>query len=98
MDYISYLLSKKYVDDVIQGAGALQGKSAYDVAVEEGFEGDKAAWLKSLQGTTPIIGENGNWFFGGVDSGIAAVPDLNEYYSLANLTPLTKEEILAICK
>ena len=33
MDIISYILSKRYIDNTIAGAGALQGKSAYDIAV-----------------------------------------------------------------
>ena len=30
--------------------GSEEGKSAYEVAVEQGFEGDAAAWLESLKG------------------------------------------------
>jgi hypothetical protein len=36
-DVESYILTKRYVDDTISGAGALQGKSAYDIAVANGF-------------------------------------------------------------
>lgn len=53
------------------GAGA-DGKSAYEIAVENGFEGDEAAWLASLKGedgTTPTIGSNGNWYLGTEDTG-----------------------------
>ncbi len=32
------------------GTPGADGKSAYEIAVEEGFEGDKAAWLASLKG------------------------------------------------
>ena len=32
------------------GVDGEPGKSAYEVALEEGFEGDKAAWLESLKG------------------------------------------------
>ena len=98
MDITSYILAKQYVDATISGAGALQGKSAYDIAVKNGFEGSEQEWLKSLEGVTPRIGENGNWFVGDQDTGIIAAPDLNGYFSEANLTALSKEEILEICK
>lgn len=35
------------------------GKSAYEIAVEEGFEGDKAAWLASLKGEKGAAGATG---------------------------------------
>ncbi len=35
------------------------GKSAYEIAVEEGFEGDKAAWLASLKGEKGAAGSPG---------------------------------------
>lgn len=35
---------------VMGGAGGDNGKSAYEIAVEEGFEGDVQAWLDSLKG------------------------------------------------
>lgn len=40
------------------GAGA-DGKSAYEIAVENGFEGDEAAWLASLKGADGKPGANG---------------------------------------
>lgn len=97
MDITSYILSKKYVDEVISG-GSLQGKSAYEIAVEQGFEGSEAEWLKSLEGESPHIGENGNWFLGDVDLGVVASPDLEGYYNENDLVPLSPDEILAICK
>lgn len=98
MDAITYILSKRYVDEVIAGAGSLQGKSAYEIAVEQGFEGSETDWLKSLEGESPHIGENGNWFLGDVDMGVTAAPDLEGYFNENNLIPLTKNEILEICK
>lgn len=98
MDVLAYIMSKKYVDQVVSGMGSLQGKSAYEIAVEQGFSGTEAEWLKSLEGETPHIGENGNWFLGDVDTGINASPDLEGYYNENNLIPLTKNEILEICK
>ena len=69
---------KKYVGESLAGAGALKGeqgnpgKSAYEVAKENGFEGDESEWIKSLQGISPHIGENGNWFIGETDTGVSA--------------------------
>lgn len=98
MDIKSYILAKKYVDTAIAGAGSLQGKSAYEIAVEQGFEGTEQEWLDSLKGATPSIGSNGNWFIGDVDTGVLAEPDLSGYFNIANLIALTAEEILEICK
>ena len=51
---------------------AIIGLSAYEVAVKHGYDGTEEEWLESLKGTTPHIGENGNWFFGDIDSGVKA--------------------------
>ena len=51
------------------------GQSAYEIAVKNGFQGTEAEWIASLKGAdgaTPYIGENGNWFIGDTDTGIAA--------------------------
>lgn len=98
MDITSYVLSKKYVDEVISNSDSLKGKSAYEIAVEQGFEGSEAEWLKSLEGESPHIGENGNWFLGDIDLGVVASPNLDGYYNENDLIPLTSDEILAICK
>lgn len=68
----TYILAKKYVDATLSGNGALQGKSAYEIAVENGFTGTETEWLESLNGTSPHIGDNGNWFIGDIDTGISA--------------------------
>lgn len=52
------------------------GKSAYDLAVKNGFEGDETEWLASLKGDkgdkgdAPYIGENNNWWVSGIDTGV----------------------------
>src|SRR5690625_1471683 len=44
----------------IGGGGAGQpGKSAYEIAVEQGFEGDEQAWLESLKGEKGDPGPQG---------------------------------------
>ena len=47
------------VRDGDPGKDGDDGKSAYDIAVEEGFEGTKAEWLKSLVGRKGKDGDNG---------------------------------------
>lgn len=98
MDITTYVLAKRYVNEVLQGSGSLQGKSAYEIAVDNGFIGSEAEWLKSLVGQTPAIGDNGNWFIGDEDTGVLAEPDLSNYFSEQNLVALSEEEILTICK
>ena len=61
-----------------------RGKSAYEVAVENGFNGTETEWLASLKGEpgapgapgkdgengkTPYVGDNGNWYIGADDTG-----------------------------
>lgn len=79
MDIISYILSKKYVEDSLAGAGALVGKSAYEIACENGFKGTLSEWLKTLRGSTPQIGPNGTWIIDNEDTGIVASPSLAGY-------------------
>lgn len=111
MDLQSYILSKKYTEESLQGAGALKGKSAYEIACDNGFEGTEAEWLASI---IPQIGPNGTWVIDGVDTGITASTDLTEYATVnyvkellnslelpegtSDMVAMTKEEILNICK
>lgn len=101
MDVVSYILAKKYVDDSLAGAGSLVGKSAYEVAVSNGFKGTKAEWLNSLVGDSPFIGSNGNWWIGSTDTGVAASPDLSGYATkqfvsdeLKNISQATIKDIV----
>lgn len=101
MDFTLYALLKTYVKQSIENIET--GKSAYEIALDNGFEGTEQEWLRSLQGETPYIGENGNWFVGTLDTGVSAAPkvediNLENYYSKEDLIALSKEEILEICK
>ena len=98
MDLINYILSKRYIDNTLAGIGALQSKSAYDIAVENGFIGTEEEWLNSLKGSSPVIGDNGHWIINNIDTGVIASPDLSGYYSELNLIPIPEEEILKICE
>lgn len=79
MDIVSHILSKKYIEDSLQGAGALKGKSAYEIACDNGFKGTPAEWLATLQGDTPTIGPSGTWIIGDYDTGVIASPSLAGY-------------------
>lgn len=79
MDIVSYILSKKYVEDSLAGAGALAGKSAYEIATDNGFSGGPTEWLNSLKGDTPQIGPAGTWVIGDIDTGVIASPSLAGY-------------------
>jgi len=97
-DLVTYALCKKYVKASLAGAGAIQGKdgkSAYQIAVENGYSGSEKDWISSLtgkSGETPYIGSNGNWFIGAVDTGVSATPSMN-YNDLTNKPTLNGETI-----
>ncbi len=60
-------------------SGVLSGKSAYEIAVSQGFEGSEREWLESLvgakgeDGESVYIGENGNWWIGDTDTGVSVL-------------------------
>lgn len=67
----------QYVDQIPAGKDGENGLSAYEVAIQNGFNGDETEWLESLKGedgkdgvdgASPLIGENGNWFISGTDT------------------------------
>ena len=52
--------AKKFTKESIEGAGALHGKSAYEIAVDNGFIGTEEEWLESLQGEKGDKGDKGD--------------------------------------
>lgn len=53
-------------------SGVLSGKSAYEIAVAQGFKGTENEWIASLvgaKGDSASVGENGNWWVGDRDTG-----------------------------
>lgn len=52
MDVFTYFLAKKYVDSRVESiiVNGVPGKSAYEIAVENGFKGTEKEWLESLKG------------------------------------------------
>lgn len=116
MDITSYILSKRYVDDTVIGAGALKGASCQIESTKETEEGNIITFVweytdgtkgtasitvkngeEGTDGATPEIGSNGNWWIGGVDTGVVAAPDMAGYFNEDNLVALTNEEIDQLC-
>ena len=60
IDLVTLALAKKYTEAAVAGAGGIKGedgKSAYQIAVENGFAGTVEEWLTSLKG---VKGDPGN--------------------------------------
>lgn len=91
MELMTLALLRQYVSESIANieADGIKGKSAYEIALENGFSGSEQEWLESLKGITPHIGENNHWFVGDLDTGILAGQEIQA---------LSTEEILEICK
>lgn len=53
-------LERVLYDMAISGGGGGEGKSAYDIAVENGFEGTEQEWLDSLKGEKGDTGAKGD--------------------------------------
>lgn len=79
-----------------------RGKSAYEVAVSEGFVGTDTEWLSSLHGAdgnTPYIGENGHWWVGEIDTGVPAIlgeSNTTDHSLLSNRSAENQHPIAAI--
>ena len=64
------------------GGTGTAGKSAYEIAVDNGFVGTETEWLESLKGSDGNKGDNGttphidestkHWFIGSTDTGVLA--------------------------
>lgn len=58
---VEYDATTNYVDDKVSEIGSGQnGKSAYEIAVDDGFEGTEEEWLESLKGPKGDPGETNN--------------------------------------
>lgn len=61
IDLVTLALAKKYTEATVAGAGGIKGedgKSAYQIAVENGFIGTELEWLASLKGEKGTDGKN----------------------------------------
>lgn len=60
IDLITLALAKKYTEETVSGIGAIKGedgKSAYQIAIENGFVGTESEWLESLKGQDYVLTE-----------------------------------------
>jgi hypothetical protein len=79
----------------------IKGMSAYEVAVEKGFVGTMEEWLVLLNGKdgddghTPTIGENGNWFINGADTGLHSRGDDGKDFEVPTLNVFPGEGTLS---
>lgn len=58
IDLVTLALAKKYTEKTVAGAGGIKGedgKSAYQIAIENGFIGTESEWLESLKGDDYIL-------------------------------------------
>ena len=86
IDLVTLALAKKYTEAAIAGAGGIKGedgKSAYQIAVENGFVGTEAEWIESLKGDDYILtdtdkSEIANIVINKVDSSIMSVLGVDE--------------------
>ena len=61
IDLVTLALAKNYTEAAVAGAGGIKGedgKSAYQIAIENGFIGTELEWLASLKGEKGIDGKN----------------------------------------
>lgn len=81
-------------------SGEISGKSAYEIAVEQGFEGTEQEWLMSLKGDkgdSAYIGENGNIWIGDTDLGVSATGlGTSQVYVVPEFVGLTYEQASAL--
>lgn len=91
-DAVAYALAKKLIEQAGE-SGALHGKSAYEIAVDYGYEGTEADFVKDQHGYPPFIitegtivgGKVGNWavydssVHNYVDSGVPAQGEAPEF-------------------
>ena len=104
------LATEEYVDEKINGIGVIQGpagdagadgKSAYEIAVEQGFEGTEEEWINSLAGPQGPAGEQGPQGLQG-EKGEVGTFDMEALYEMLDTDNKTVigaiNEIFAILK
>lgn len=81
-------IKDEIAEKVQVGAKGEDGKSAYQLAVEAGYEGSETEWLASLKGKTPVKGVD--YFttaeINEIEEGAAAKVDLSDYAKTADLS------------
>lgn len=76
-DFTNYY-TKPEIDEIIIKAEFKKGKSAYEIAVEQGFEGSEAEWVASLKGKDGYTPQKGVDYFDGKD-GKTPVKDVDYF-------------------
>lgn len=70
------------------GLDGTNGKSAFEIAVENGFVGTETEWLESLKGKDGAVGPQGEQGPPGKDG---VTPDMSEYPTKAEILPSIKD-------
>ena len=81
---------------MLTGCSGTAGKSAYDLAVENGFEGTVQEWLASLKAEAPTIeidAQTKHWIVNGTDTGIKA-EGVDAQAPTVTIDPTTKHWII----
>ena len=76
-DLYTQLLKK--LSEMQTGANGKDGRSAYEIAIENGFVGTAAEWLESLKGKDGIDGKDGKDGADGLPGKDGISPDLTNY-------------------
>ena len=77
LDLYTQLLKK--LSEMQTGANGKDGRSAYEIAIENGFVGTAAEWLESLKGKDGIDGKDGKDGADGLPGKDGISPDLTNY-------------------
>ena len=76
-DLYTQLLKK--LSEMQTGANGKDGRSAYEIAIENGFVGTAAEWLESLKGMNGVDGKDGKDGADGLPGKDGISPDLTNY-------------------
>lgn len=93
IDLVTLALAKNYTEAAVAGAGGIKGedgKSAYEIAVENGFVGTESEWLESLVGAKGDPGTAGkNYQVDTIESTETTVElQPNKFYKFGEVTEL----------
>ena len=77
LDLYTQLLKK--LSEMQTGANGKDGRSAYEIAIENGFVGTAAEWLESLKGMNGVDGKDGKDGADGLPGKDGISPDLTNY-------------------
>ena len=90
-DLYTQLLKK--LSEMQTGANGKDGRSAYEIAIENGFMGTVAEWLESLKGRDGIDGKDGKDGADGLPGKDGVSPDLTNYPDTAAVKALVQDAV-----